>query len=49
MPVKAPDPQLIREAVSLACHAPSLHNSQPWRWVSEGVALQLWADPWRYR
>ena len=45
--VKAPDSQVIRDAVTLACHAPSLHNSQPWRWVAEGVALQLWADPYR--
>jgi hypothetical protein len=45
--VKAPDSQVIRDAVTLACHAPSLHNSQPWRWVAESVALQLWADPYR--
>jgi hypothetical protein len=44
---KAPDSQVIRDAVTLACHAPSLHNSQPWRWVVQGVALQLWADPYR--
>lgn len=24
---------VIAKAVELACHAPSLHNSQPWRWV----------------
>ena len=45
--VEALDSQVIRDAVALACHAPSLHNSQPWRWVAEGVALQLWADPYR--
>lgn len=27
MPVKVPDCHVIRDAVSLACHAPSLHNS----------------------
>ncbi|BBX65821.1 putative NAD(P)H nitroreductase acg [Mycobacterium saskatchewanense] len=43
----APDVQVIREAVTLACHAPSLHNSQPWRWIAEGPALSLRAD--RYR
>jgi hypothetical protein len=47
MTVKAPDSEVIRDAVTLACQAPSLHNSQPWRWVSEGVELQLWADPYR--
>ena len=37
----------MREAVTLACHAPSLHNSQPWQWVAQGGTLQLWADPYR--
>ena len=45
MTAKAPDSGVIRDAVRLACRAPSLHNSQPWRWVAEGMALQLWADP----
>ncbi len=39
-----PDSALIRNAVMLACRAPSLHNSQPWRWVAEGPVLQLFAD-----
>lgn len=30
--------------VELACRAPSLHNSQPWRWVFEGGTLHLFAD-----
>lgn len=47
MAAKAPDSRVIRDAVTLACHAPSLHNSQPWRWVADGAALQLWADPFR--
>jgi nitroreductase len=41
---KSPDCADIRDAVMLACRAPSLHNSQPWRWVAEGATLQLWAD-----
>ncbi|KAA1250627.1 NAD(P)H nitroreductase [Mycobacterium simiae] len=41
----APDAKAIREAVALACQAPSLHNSQPWRWIAEAATLQLWADP----
>jgi hypothetical protein len=45
--MKAPDTHVIRDAVSLACQAPSLHESQPWRWVSEGAALRLWADHYR--
>ncbi|WP_123024445.1 Acg family FMN-binding oxidoreductase [Mycolicibacterium stellerae] len=39
-----PDSAVIREAVRLACRAPSLHNSQPWHWVAEGPALHLFAD-----
>lgn len=35
---------VIRDAVMLACRAPSLHNSQPWRWVAEGEQLHLFAD-----
>ena len=30
------DDRVLQDAVTLACHAPSLHNSQPWRWVSDG-------------
>jgi hypothetical protein len=47
MPVKAPDSEVVRDAVMLASRAPSLHNSQPWRWVVEGGGLHLWADPRR--
>src|SRR5271167_346785 len=39
--------EIIRDAVSLACRAPSLHNSQPWRWVAEQGTLQLFLDPTR--
>jgi hypothetical protein len=39
-----PEPQDIRQAVKLACRAPSLHNSQPWRWVAEGEVLHLSAN-----
>jgi hypothetical protein len=39
-----PDPGVIQNAVMLACRAPSLHNSQPWRWIAEGGLLHLFAD-----
>jgi hypothetical protein len=39
------DTEVIKDAVILAGRAPSLHNSQPWRWVAEGNSLQLFADP----
>jgi hypothetical protein len=40
-------PEIIKAAVSLACRAPSLHNSQPWQWVAEHSALQLFVNPTR--
>lgn len=38
------DAEVIEQAVKLACRAPSLHNSQPWRWVLEGNAVRLFED-----
>ncbi|MCV7197461.1 Acg family FMN-binding oxidoreductase [Mycobacterium angelicum] len=35
---------MLENAVLLACRAPSVHNSQPWRWVAEGDRLQLFVD-----
>jgi len=34
----------LSSAVELACRAPSLHNSQPWRWDYEAGMLRLYAD-----
>ncbi|SPM28374.1 Acg family FMN-binding oxidoreductase [Mycobacterium terramassiliense] len=44
MLVQTPGAEVIRDAIMLAGRAPSLHNSQPWRWVVAGARLQLWAD-----
>src|ERR1700678_2136738 len=41
------DTGVITRAVELACHAPSLHNSQPWRWVVGSASVDLFADPHR--
>jgi hypothetical protein len=41
---KVLEPDAIRDAVMLACHAPSLHNSQPWHWVAESGRLHLFLD-----
>ncbi len=41
------DTEVIEAAVQLACRAPSLHNSQPWRWVATGAAVDLFVDPHR--
>lgn len=47
MPQTVPDIAVIERAVLLACRAPSVHNSQPWKWVSKGQVLQLFLDPHR--
>lgn len=41
------DPQTLRGVVTLACRAPSVHNSQPWRMVVENAALRLFLEPHR--
>jgi nitroreductase len=41
------DADVITGAMELAVRAPSLHNSQPWRWVAGGGVLELFADPTR--
>lgn len=41
------DFETVFDAVELACRAPSLHNSQPWRWVAGSTTLELFADPHR--
>jgi nitroreductase len=41
------DTQVITKAVELACHAPSLHNSQPWKWVVSSASADLFVDPRR--
>ena len=44
MPDTLVDIDTLRAAVQLACRAPSLHNSQPWQWVAEGMGLHLYVD-----
>src|SRR5271154_4415512 len=48
MPQTMPELEVVKEAVLLACRAPSVHNSQPWRWVSEGGGLHLYVDRSRW-
>jgi nitroreductase len=38
------DTKVIENAVKLACRAPSLYNTQPWRWVADGAGLDLFLD-----
>ena len=44
MPDTLLDTDILRNAVQLACRAPSLHNSQPWQWIAEGAGLHLYVD-----
>ena len=38
------DRDAAEAAVDVAVRAPSIHNTQPWRWVFDGEALTLLAD-----
>jgi len=40
----APDLRTVEEILLAACRAPSIHNSQPWRWQYDGRVLDLHAD-----
>lgn len=44
MDLTRPDSSVLQLAVDLACRAPSLHNSQPWRWKYVDGQLQLLGD-----
>ena len=39
-----PDEATLRSALRLSLRAPSLHNSQPWRWRLDGPTVQLHLD-----
>lgn len=43
-----PDRETIHTVLSLAIRAPSIHNSQPWRWRVGVESLHLYADPQRH-
>ncbi|MBX7435340.1 NAD(P)H nitroreductase [Mycobacterium sp. Y57] len=47
MPATKVQTEVIVDALRLACRAPSLHNSQPWRWVLAEHTIDLFADPER--
>ncbi|MGD9622835.1 MAG: NAD(P)H nitroreductase [Mycolicibacterium sp.] len=47
MPAMQVRSEVIVAAVQLACRAPSLHNTQPWRWVAGDRFVKLFADPTR--
>ncbi len=39
-----PDENTVRSAIALAIRAPSVHNSQPWRWRVGDSSIHLYAD-----
>ncbi|HEX9335663.1 MAG TPA: nitroreductase, partial [Pseudonocardiaceae bacterium] len=39
-----PDNATVRAALEVACRAPSVHNTQPWRWAVAGHSVHLFAD-----
>jgi nitroreductase len=45
MSVHFPDRDTIHTVLSLATRAPSVHNSQPWRWRVGSRSVHLYADP----
>jgi nitroreductase len=42
------DRRTTHAVLSLATRAPSIHNSQPWRWTVGAESLHLYADPDRH-
>lgn len=36
--------EVVKNAVLLACRAPSVHNTQPWRWLIEDGVVHLFLD-----
>lgn len=44
MNTRFPDAGTVRTVLSLASRAPSVHNTQPWRWRIDAASLHLYAD-----
>lgn len=43
--MSTPTKALALRVIELACRAPSVHNTQPWRWrVADGATVDLYAD-----
>ncbi len=48
MITKQLDRRILIDAVEMAAHAPSVHNSQPWRFRAGPSGVELYADPGRW-
>jgi len=44
MNARFPDAGTVRTVLTLAARAPSVHNTQPWRWRVDDARLHLYAD-----
>jgi nitroreductase len=44
MTARFPDAGTVRTALMLASRAPSVHNTQPWRWRVDAQSVHLYAD-----
>lgn len=44
MDTRFPDAGTVRTGLTLAGRAPSVHNTQPWRWRVDAASLHLYAD-----
>lgn len=44
MNARFPDASTVRTVLALASRAPSVHNTQPWRWLVGAESLHLYAD-----
>jgi len=43
--MSVPTPTLAERLIEVACRAPSVHNTQPWRWrIRKDGTIELWAD-----
>ena len=43
--MSTPSKELLRQVLTLACRAPSVHNSQPWLWrILDDSTVELYAD-----
>lgn len=45
---RAPDEQTMRAGIAMAVRAPSVHNSQPWRWRIGDRSVHLYVDRERW-